>query len=304
MSEKTSVWFEVQISLRGHDVDVAAELLHQIGCAGVVSQDTTLDAFEPPADLVPETLVLKAYFENPGSAEALTARVLEALAPLQQGDPGAIGPIACTAVEPMDWADGWKQNFPILPIGSRLLIVPTWEEVPEATTAEVIRLDPGMAFGTGTHETTALCLQALVDCPLLPGRTVLDVGTGSGILGIAAARLGAQRVVGTDIDPVACDVARENVALNAVADRFQVVDTPLQQIPGSFAVVIANILAEENARLAEPLTEHVAAGGWLILSGILQEKEGLVAAAFAKTGLTDPDIRHLGEWSCMVYRRQ
>jgi ribosomal protein L11 methyltransferase len=129
---------------------------------------------------------------------------------------------------------------------------------------------------------------------------VLDVGTGSGILAMAAAKLGARRVVGTDIDPDAVEVARENCAMNGVS--AELVTTPLADIPGQFAVVLANILAEDLVRMATDLTARVAPGGYLILSGILVEREPYVIDGFASTGLTLVETAREGEWSCLLYR--
>jgi ribosomal protein L11 methyltransferase len=169
----------------------------------------------------------------------------------------------------------------------------------------VVNLDPGMAFGTGAHGTTRLCLETLAElfAGSDPPHRVLDVGTGSGILAIAAAALGAQRVLACDIDPEACQTARENVLLNGVAQRVEITDKPLAQLEGDFQVVLANILAEENVRLADELTRRVAAGGHLVLSGILREKEDLVAAGFASLPLRGPIISRQDDWSCLHYRK-
>ena len=203
-----------------------------------------------------------------------------------------------------DWAEGWKQHFGLCRIG-RLVIKPTWEEYAAAPGEAVVTLDPGMAFGTGTHGTTRLCLDALAELfanAPVPA-TVLDVGTGSGILAIAAAALGAEQVLACDIDPDACRIARENVAGNGMTDRVKITDRPLEELPGDFEVVLANILAEENVRLAVELSGRLAAGGTLILSGILREKEALTAAGFAALPLDGPVIRRRDDWSCLLYRK-
>ena len=172
-------------------------------------------------------------------------------------------------------------------VGPRLVTNPPWEAFTPQAGDAVVTLDPGMAFGTGTHGTTRLCLEALAGLfeGAAPPRRVLDVGTGSGILAIAAAALGAEEVLACDIDAEACRTARENVAANGVADRVEVTDRPLEELTGGFDVVLANILAEENIRLAELLVSRLAPGGTLILSGIREEKEALVSAAFGRFGL-------------------
>ncbi len=203
-----------------------------------------------------------------------------------------------------DWAEGWKQHFSVLHLG-QLVIRPTWEEYTPAAGEAVVTLDPGMAFGTGTHGTTRLCLEALAELFAVPSppQRVLDVGTGSGILAIAAAVLGAHRVLACDIDPQACQTARENAAMNGVTGQVEITDQPLENLEEDFQVVLANILAEENVRLANELFRRLAVGGVLVLSGILQEKEALVAAGFSSLPLLGPVISRRDEWSCLLYRK-
>jgi ribosomal protein L11 methyltransferase len=169
----------------------------------------------------------------------------------------------------------------------------------------VVTLDPGMAFGTGTHDTTRLCLEALAQLfEEQQLQRVLDVGTGSGILAIAAAALGAQQVVACDIEPESCRVAAENARLNLVDGRVQITDRPLEELEGDFQLVLANILAEENIRLAPQLVSRLTPGGSLVLSGILVEKEQLVIDALRTFALTGPDIVRTAEWSCLIYRKE
>jgi ribosomal protein L11 methyltransferase len=211
----------------------------------------------------------------------------------------------CRPVKDEDWAEGWKQHFSAVRIGRRLIVKPTWEDWSPATGEVVVNLDPGMAFGTGTHGTTRLCLEVLAELyaqPPYPCR-VLDVGTGSGILAIAAAALGARRVLACDIEEEACRIAAENAALNGVAAQVEITDAALETLEGDFDVVVANILAEENIRLGAELTQRLAPGGVLILSGILQEKETLVTTAFAALGLNGPSLSREAEWVCLVYRK-
>jgi ribosomal protein L11 methyltransferase len=163
-------------------------------------------------------------------------------------------------------------------------------------------LDPGMAFGTGTHPTTALCLAALGErVGARPGLSVLDVGTGSGLLAIAAKRLGAGRVVASDVDPEALRVARENAESNGVA--LEVTGADVHQIEGPFDLVVANILANTLVELAASLTAQVAPGGRLLLSGILGSQEDEVGRPFLDAGLLPEEVRRDGEWSLLSFRR-
>jgi ribosomal protein L11 methyltransferase len=164
-------------------------------------------------------------------------------------------------------------------------------------------IDPGMAFGTGSHGTTALCLAALSD--LLagrPGATVLDVGTGSGLLAIAARKLGAARVAANDVDPKAVEVARENAAANGV--ELEIVEAPLPGIPGTFDVVVANILANTLVELAPELAAKLAPGGVLLLSGLLHPQEDEVRRAYVALGLAPLPGRREGEWSLVALERR
>jgi ribosomal protein L11 methyltransferase len=204
-----------------------------------------------------------------------------------------------------DWAHDWRQHFPPLRIGSRLLIRPSWDETPAGRAELILTLDPGRAFGTGTHATTALCLDViarLADSPSPPAR-VLDVGAGSGILAMAAAALGAREVIACEIDPDACQVAGENVAANHLQQRVKVTTTPIEELTGHFDLVLANILAGENIRLAPHFLARLATGGHLVLSGILVEQEADVTAAFNRLPLTLVTIDRRDEWSCLLYHR-
>jgi ribosomal protein L11 methyltransferase len=300
-------WLEVLIPVPAEGEDLLCAELADLGCAGVTVLEQLLDTFEPPTDDYEAGTIrlLKASFPPTEDPEQLRQRVRERLLWLATLIPGlSTGMPAMRPVRQDDWAESWKQHFPPLHIGDRLLIRPSWETHPPLPGQAVIELDPGMAFGTGTHGTTRLCLEALADefqakTPL----RVLDVGTGSGILAMAAAALGAAEVLACDIDAQACRTATENVRRNGLQARVTITDRPLEQLPGGFEVVLANILAEENIRLAAPLVARVAAGGALILSGILQEKEEAVVSAFAAWFPQGPRITHLQEWSCLVYHR-
>ena len=184
------------------------------------------------------------------------------------------------------------------------MIHPSWVDWPATGNEVVLTLDPGQAFGTGTHATTGLCLEALSehfesDCP--PQR-ILDVGTGSGILAMAGAALGAKEVVACDIDSDACQVAIANIQQNQLTRQISITDNPLDKIPGRYNLVLANILAAENIRLASQLVDRLAPQGRLVLSGILIEQEQQVIDGFADFSLTLISINHRDEWTCIVYQ--
>ena len=210
-----------------------------------------------------------------------------------------------TPVADTDWANLWKDRYRPLRIGQRLMIVPAWLN-PSLEPGDVeIRIEPGMAFGTGTHPTTQLCLAA-IERLLQPRRGMLDLGCGSGILSIAALKLGAAHVWGYDIDEQAVKASAENVAMNAVDDRFTVRQGSVAQAraSGPFALVVANILSKTILQLLdEGLADLVAAGGQLVVSGILREQAAEVEAAMARVGLRELHTDVQGDWVAIVGQR-
>ncbi|MEI3518423.1 MAG: 50S ribosomal protein L11 methyltransferase [Clostridia bacterium] len=208
-------------------------------------------------------------------------------------------------VDDEDWKDKWKENFKPTKITEKLVVKPTWEEYQAADGEVVLQIDPGMAFGTGTHETTSLCLKLmekyLGDDPA--GKTVLDVGCGSGILSIAAALLGCREVTGIEIDEDAVNVAGENVALNEVADAVKIMQGDLVKgIDVKADIIVANLMADLVMMLAESAKEHLADGGVFISSGILVEKRDKVAEAVKAAGFEIVEIAEDGEWCAIVAR--
>ncbi|ALC17871.1 [50S ribosomal protein L11]-lysine N-methyltransferase [Desulfuromonas soudanensis] len=301
-------WTELHIVVPAAGIDLVSSELADLGCEGITVEERQLDTFIPPDpnEAMSGDYRIKAYFPVGGNLSDLQYEVRQRLEYLVPMVPGlqALTPEAFPVTNE-DWAEGWKQHFSTVRIGSRLVIKPSWEDLEATPEDAVVEIDPGMAFGTGTHGTTRLCLEALSDLfegPSLPQR-VLDVGTGSGILAIAAAKLGASRVLACDIEEESCRIAQANCDLNGVGARVEITGAPLESLEGDFHIVVANILAEENARLADQLVSRLAPGGALVLSGILQEKEPLVQAAFAPYPLSGPEISRREEWSCLVYRK-
>ena len=302
-------WLEISCEVPSELVDIVAEYLSELSGSGVCTENLNVDAFSHSEIHHSNIMSVKAYFK---AAQDISARMQEVsifLEKLAAEHPGAQLPLpVLSTVHSEDWSSSWKANFKPLRIGRRLLIVPSWEEAAPRPDDIVLRLDPGMAFGTGGHETTRLCLELLEqimdEMPTLVIPSVLDLGTGSGILAMAAVRLGAGRVCAVDIDPQAVEVAIENLAANDLAGQVECSTTPLESLSGSFDIILANILAEELVRLAPQLAGHLAPGGRLILSGILAEKEPLVIAGFSSTGLEYQETRHEGEWVAILYDKR
>jgi ribosomal protein L11 methyltransferase len=296
-------WIELSFPIPSALADVIADELYSIGCLGVNVEERLLDTFiqpDPDAD-VPASYQVKAYFPQNFDLPKLTRQLRE----LQQHYPNwdFVQPHQSTVTQE-DWAEGWKQHFTATRFGSRLIVKPTWEQWDAVNNEVIIDLDPGMAFGTGSHETTRLCLHAIAE--LFDQKTytsLLDVGTGSGILAMAAAALGAEQILANDIDEDSCQVARENIILNGLDAFITVTTEPLETLTGNFDIVIANILAEENVRLAPHLISRLKADGTLLLSGILREKEAFVRNGFGGLGLTEPIMTYDADWCCMRYQR-
>ncbi len=188
-------------------------------------------------------------------------------------------------VDPKDFENNWKKYFKSTEIGRRLCICPSWEQYNNKENRKVLKIDPGAAFGTGTHATTAMCL-ALLDQFITPNQTVLDIGCGSGILSIAAVLLGAERATGIDIDPVAVKVARENAALNGLSEKTEfLVGNLNEKITGRYSVVCANIVADVIMALAPDVPGLLAPGGRFLCSGIIDSRAEEVRAALLRAGL-------------------
>jgi ribosomal protein L11 methyltransferase len=236
---------------------------------------------------------------DPAGAVAATAEVAEALGHLQAFGLRPIGELETRLVHEEDWADAWKAYFPVLRIGRRLVIRPTWRRHRRRPDDVVIAMDPGMAFGTGLHPTTRLCLAALeplADDGTLADARVLDVGCGSGVLAIAAVRLGAASALGVDIDPIAIEATAANAGRNRLRRRVRARLGSLPSGEPAFDVVLANLIAGVLVPLATPLRDELRPSGTLIASGIFIDREAEVRAAFDAAGLAVRDRSAEGDW--------
>ena len=309
------LWAEVSCEVPDAMVDRLSEFLVDLSGSGVTIENLSVDTFS--LDTLEDTPLktVSAYFPADQDLDEKVAQIAAFLADIGPSFPSfEFRAPGISFIREEDWANTWKEHFKPSRIGTRLVIKPTWEEFAPQPDDIIIELDPGMAFGTGTHPTTRLCLESMerifFHAPpfdngerALPS-AVLDVGTGSGVLSIAAAKLGAARVVALDIDPSAVAVAEQNLVQNRVVSSVLMTDEPLEKIPGTYDIVLANILAEELVRLGKELFDRVGPRGFLILSGILAEKEELVRTGFAPFALALREITREAEWSCLTYRRE
>ena len=299
-------WIEVTLHVDGEAAEATAELLQRYGYQGVVIEQEGIPPDEWDEDDVPapKQLTLRAYFPDDARAEETRSRLDAALGHMNMMYPMPTPSYRTLAED--DWAEAWKAHYHPVRIGRRLFVRPLWIQTDFPPDLIELALDPGMAFGTGTHPTTQLCLEALEDLTP-PGGHVLDLGCGSGILAIAAAKLGAAHVLALDIDPIAVEASRVNVAQNGVADRVTVDEGSLANVITSarrFDLVVANILARVIIVLCgEHLGEAVRPGGRAIFSGIIDTQADDVETALRSTGLEPYARRQMGDWVVIEARR-
>jgi len=304
-------WKSFTVEIRREAIDAVTQFLMEQGSLGMAYDEQLLGDSGDPADPLPQppqVTRLTAYFPWDTDLGKLKRAFLDFLPLLEESfgkSPGAF--VGGGEITDNGWAEKWKEHFHARKVGRRLVVKPSWEEFSPAAGEVVLTIDPGQAFGTGTHETTRMCLQFLEDVferdPSSP-RAVLDIGTGTGILGIAAARLGAERVLGIDTDPVAVDVARENARRNGVGPVFRAEGATLSSIREEFGLVFGNLIAEILVDLSEEISARCAPGGWIVLSGILKEKSAWVAQEYALRGVSLAGEAADGQWSALLLRKQ
>ena len=305
-------WIEISITTNTQGADIVSEALMRAGAKGtqIIDRADVPDPSKPSGywelidpeliEQMPEEVVVKAWFMDPEQIAPLAEAVAQ-LPSLAGFDLGGLS-ISSNEVVEKDWAEYWKRFYKPFRIGTSLVVQPTWEEYAAQPGDVVIHLDPGLAFGTGTHETTALCAELIEKH--YAGGTVLDVGTGSGILAIAAAKLGAEDVLAIDIDPLAVRTAQENVDKNGLGERVTVrLGDLLEGAIGPYEFAVANILADVIIMLSDPLRQALKAGGIFVCSGIIRDREEDVRRALLQNNYEIIDTRHRGEWVAFAARR-
>lgn len=301
-----SRWIEVSLRADGESAEAIAEVLARYGHQGVSIERTGIppDTWDESEIPPPQMVTLRAYFPDDDRIEATKTELEAALGHMRLMYP--MPQPAYQTLNAEDWSEAWKAHYQPLRIGRRLLIRPRWIDVAPAPGDIEIALDPGMAFGTGTHPTTQLCLEAL-ERHSKPALDALDLGSGSGILAIAAAKLGARKVLALDIDPVATAATADNARANGVSDKIIAECGGLETVLPSarrFDLVIVNILARVIMQLAEAgLGEIVRPGGAAIFSGIIDSQLAEVEAALRRTGLQPCARRQRGDWVLIEAKR-
>ncbi len=284
-------WLEVSVTVENEAAEAVAEVLSRYAYRGVVIE-------AGPEGWNAGPVIVRAYLSVDDQLRANKRRVEEALWHLGQIRPVS-APTFCPVAE-ADWAEAWKERLNVLHVGQHIVIRPSWRDYVPASGDLVIQLDPGMAFGTGLHPTTQMCLVALEEL-IYPGAEVLDLGTGSGILAIAAARLGAGHVLAVDNDPIAVEAARDNVVSNGVQGIVSVMCGSLAEASESYDLVVVNILARVIVELVgEGLAMRVRSGGGLVAAGILADQEPEVVAVLKRGDLALVERQQRDDWVCLV----
>ncbi|WP_419726566.1 50S ribosomal protein L11 methyltransferase [Terrisporobacter petrolearius] len=307
-------WTEVTVKTTTEAVEAISNILLEERCGGVMIEDPKDFLFQKKNELdwdyVEEEVfnksnqdgvLIKTYIPEERNVLELveTIKAKISLLPSYGLDIGE-GTVSLSDVNESDWANEWKKYYKPTKIGKKIVVKPTWEDYDKQEGDLIIELDPGMAFGTGTHETTSMCIRELekyVD----ESKRVFDIGCGSGILAIAAAKLGAKEVVAGDLDEVAVKVSRENCELNNVLDKVVVKHGSLfEVVEGKADVIVANIIADIIKILANDVSKFLSEDGVFISSGIIHAKIDEVVEALQKNGFEIVEIVKLGEWSAIV----
>lgn len=308
-------WCEISIQTSHEAVELIAEIFRDLGASGVVIEDPELvndyitsgkwDYTDIPIAKETEVVVEKAYLPVNGELEGRIQTLQQEIKALESRGVNTAPAVLTTAeLQDEDWSDTWKQYFHTEKPGERVVIKPTWEEYAPKDDEVVIELDPGAAFGTGTHATTSMCIRQLEKL-VKPGMTVFDVGTGSGILSIISAKLGAINIQAVDYDDSVLKIVEENLEQNNVQDIISVAQSDLMQnVHGKAELVIANIIADIIIRLFDQLDEHLEQGGTLLTSGIIEDRIEDVLAAAEKHGYGVVERLENKGWACITFKRK
>jgi ribosomal protein L11 methyltransferase len=309
-------WSEISIHTTHEAVEAISNILHEAGAGGVViedpfdltkERDTSFGEIYQlnPDDYPEEGVIIKAYLPVNSFLGETVEEIKQAINNLMLYDIDVgRNKITISEVNEEEWATAWKKYYNPVKISEKFTIVPTWETYEPVSSDElIIELDPGMAFGTGTHPTTVMCIQALEKC-VKPGDIVIDVGTGSGILSIAAAMLGAKSVQALDLDPVAVDSAKLNVKLNKVQNIVTVSQNNLlDRMETRANIIVANILAEIILRFVDNAYGLLEQDGYFITSGIIQTKKQEVKDSLVRAGFVIEETLVMEDWVAYIARK-
>ncbi|MDQ0183669.1 50S ribosomal protein L11 methyltransferase [Cytobacillus kochii] len=310
-------WSEISVHTANEAVEPISNILHEAGASGVVIEDPFELTKErrdqygeiyqlDPHDYPEEGVIVKAYLPINSFLGETVEEIKNAISNLLSFniDIGK-NEVSISEVNEEEWATAWKKYYHPVKISKRFTIVPTWEEYTPVSSDElIIELDPGMAFGTGTHPTTVMCIQALEHI-VTSGDHIIDVGTGSGVLSIAGAMLGAENITALDLDEVAVRSAKINIKLNKVQDIVEVSQgNLLDNITVQAEVVVANILAEVIVSFTDDVAQVVKPGGHFIASGIIQQKKQAVKEAMISSGFDIVETIQMEDWVAIIGKKK
>ncbi|GAA0856743.1 MULTISPECIES: 50S ribosomal protein L11 methyltransferase [Clostridium] len=305
-------WIEVKVLTTSEAVEPISGIFYTLDCKGVSIEDPNdiLGREQGPltwdfADInvlehKGEYAVVKGYFSDEDNIDEVVTYVKEKVKEIKDmGFDIGRGEVLVEKTHEEDWANNWKKYYKPSKVGEKIVVKPIWEDYEKKDDELVVELDPGMAFGTGDHETTRMCIQAL-EKYVEKDSTVFDVGTGSGILAIAAAKLGAKKAVGVDLDPVAVESAKENVSYNNLDNIEVLYGNLVEVIEGKADIVVANIIAEIICILIDDVKRVLKQGGMFITSGIIHERVKMVTDKLEESGFEVIKVNKDGEWNCII----
>jgi ribosomal protein L11 methyltransferase len=311
-------WLEIAIKTTQEASDAISEMLTSLGAGGVAIEepDNTIAEISSPGllnctdnkflDGLQKDVVIKAYFPDEGKRDELIKHIKNKIEFISNFLSAGEGYIGCNEVNDEDWSTSWKKYYKAIRLSDRIIIKPSWETYSAGKKEVVIEIDPGMAFGTGTHDTTQMCAKLLEkyvreDCK------VIDLGCGTGILSIIAAKLGAGSVTAVDVDKIAVKVSKENCALNSVQDKINIIhgtirDLPLNESGVKADIIIANIITDVILDLAEDIPRYLVQGGYFIVSGIIRERKQEIIKKYQDYGFILDSSLDIGEWVAVVFK--
>lgn len=306
-------WTEIKVSTNSENEDIVSSILYDVGAMGLTIED--------PNDIVEltkrvddwdfidnslfqsdfEGIIIKAYFSELEDLKNIVEEVKNRLEtePVLVGEQ-PLGKLIISTVDEKDWAESWKKYYKPKRIGEKIVIKPSWESFEELPNDIIIELDPGMAFGTGTHETTIMCAEAL-ESHVKPHSKVFDIGCGSGVLSIVAAKVGADKVIGVDLDEVCVKVSNENIMINEVENIVEIRHGNLLDVVKEKAnIIVANIIAEIIVSITGDIGGFLEDDGIFISSGIIIEKIPMVENALIENGFKILEVRKMNSWACVI----
>ncbi len=307
-------WIEVTVLTSSEATEAVAGFLYNCDVEGVSIEDVADVEFKKKnlgfSDFINESVLtieegamVKGYFKDSENFMNTLNYIKESVDKLGEfGFDKGEGIVTYHKVNEDDWANNWKQYYKPTKVGEHIVVKPTWEDYEEKPGEVVVELDPGMAFGTGTHETTRMCIKAL-EKKVEKDTTVFDIGTGSGILSIAAAKLGAKHVVGVDLDPVAVESAKKNLEFNKVNNIQILYGDLMEVVEGKANIVVANILADIIMFLSEGVRAFIEDGGYFIASGILNTQRDKVTDKLKALDFKIEEVMEDGEWICIIAKK-